>query len=121
MKNSTRYFLFILDELLVAGFIIAMFYFFDVSFFLLVISFIVLAIIFVFVSYIFLPQLKQPVTGSEGLIGMKAVALESFDQKGEVLVHGERWNAVNQGNPIHKGDKVEINEIKGLTLTVKKE
>lgn len=89
---------------------------FDIFIFLLVI----IIIGFVFISYVFLPQLKKPVTGSEGLIGMKGIALESFNNQGRVRVHGEQWKAVTKNGLIKKNDEIKIVDVHGLTVTVEK-
>ncbi|MFO8077200.1 MAG: NfeD family protein [Thermoplasmatota archaeon] len=109
-----------LDELLVAAGVLLVLFYFDVSFEIIFSVIVLVAVLLVFLSYVFFPQLKQPVTGSEGLIGLKAVALESFDDMGSVLVHGEQWKAVTQDKTVKKDDIVLITEVNGLTLTVEK-
>lgn len=120
MKNMTKFFIFILDELIFVFLIIAIMWYLRISIeiFLIVLSVIVIGL--AFISYVFLPQLKKPVTGYEGLIGEKGEALESFDKKGSILVHGERWNAMVNEGYVKKGDDVIIQDVKGLTLFVKK-
>lgn len=58
-------------------------------------------------------------TGREGLIGRKAEARSDLNLTGQVFVHGEYWNA-RSNEPVHKGEKVTIVGIDGLTLIVKK-
>ena len=58
-------------------------------------------------------------TGKEGLIGKQAEARSDLNLKGQVFVHGEYWNAWSN-EPVHKGEKVTIVGIDGLTLMVKK-
>lgn len=120
MKNITKFFIFILDELILISIIIMVMWYLQVSIelFLFIIVLILLAL--GFISYVFIPQLKKPMTGSEGLIGEKGKALESFDKKGSVLVHGERWNAILDEGYIEKDDEVIVQEIQGLTIIVKK-
>ncbi|MEM7283645.1 MAG: NfeD family protein, partial [Pseudomonadota bacterium] len=60
---------------------------------------------------------KRPVSGAEQMLGATAEALEDFDQKGTVFVHGERWNAITS-HPINKGQRVRISALDGLTLQV---
>ncbi len=57
------------------------------------------------------------VSGVEQLRGAKAVALESFQGKGHVRVHGENWEA-RSARPVAVGDQVTITAVEGLTLTV---
>ena len=58
-------------------------------------------------------------TGREGLIGKQAEARSDLDPTGRIFIHGESWNA-RSNEPIHKGEKVTIIDIEGLTLIVKK-
>lgn len=120
MKNLTKYFIFILDELIVVTLVISMLYYLQVSLEIFIGAILIISIILAFISYIFLPQFKKPVTGSEGLIGMKGIALESFEKEGRVLVHGEQWKAVTDDTSLKKGDEVVVLDVKGLTVIVKK-
>jgi membrane-bound serine protease (ClpP class) len=57
------------------------------------------------------------VSGREAMIGATAEAMEDFDERGQVWVHGERWHAVTD-TPVHKGDKLRVTAIDGLILSV---
>ncbi len=57
------------------------------------------------------------VTGREELLGAEGVALESFDRRGRVRVHGELWSATTR-HPLRQGDRVRVTGISGLTLRV---
>ena len=67
-------------------------------------------------------QRGVPVTGVEGLIGERGVALEPLVPgiAGRVRVHGEIWNAVSN-DPVADGDPVTVADIHGLILTVRKQ
>lgn len=61
---------------------------------------------------------RRPVhTGVEQLIGASAIALEDFETRGHVQLHGERWNAVTNV-PIKQGDEVKVERLDGLTVYV---
>ena len=45
--------------------------------------------------------------------------LESFERKGEVFVHGERWSAISE-TPVRKDHAVVVTGIDGLTLRVRR-
>ncbi|TFH91131.1 NfeD family protein [Vibrio ouci] len=63
---------------------------------------------------------SQVVSGIEDLIGSDAVVERAFEQQGYVRVNGERWAA--QGNEHYSaGEVVVIEDIEGLTLTIKKQ
>lgn len=65
-------------------------------------------------------QKKKVTTGKEGMIGLKARALENFTGKGSVFVKGAVWRAESESGLIEKDDEVEVVSVSGLTLRVKK-
>lgn len=65
-------------------------------------------------------QMRRAMTGSAGLIGEQGVAhTDVTPQGGQVFVHGEYWQAVSQ-EPIAKGELVEVEEVVGLKLRVRR-
>ena len=64
-------------------------------------------------------RLKKPQTGKEALIGQSGVAHSAIYKKGKVSIHGELWNATSK-DKIAKGEEVEVVNIKGLVLEVKR-
>jgi membrane-bound serine protease (ClpP class) len=65
-------------------------------------------------------QKKKKMTGYEELIGEEGTALTDFEKgKGKVFIRGEIWNAVSEDN-IKKDDTVIVEQVKGLTLYVRK-
>jgi membrane-bound serine protease (ClpP class) len=65
-------------------------------------------------------QWKKPVTGREGLLRKIGITKTDLTPEGTILVRGERWQAFTQGESIKKGKEVEVLEVKGLNLIVKK-
>jgi len=65
-------------------------------------------------------QWKKSVTGKESLIGEIGITKTMLNPKGSIFVHGERWQAFSKDNFIKTGEEVEILEIKGLVLIVRK-
>jgi len=63
---------------------------------------------------------QKVVTGSESMIGSTAVALESFDGQGHVRAFSENWKAESD-QAIEKGSNLEIVDINGLVLKVKRQ
>lgn len=61
-------------------------------------------------------------TGSESLIGKTGTAKTSVKEAGQVQVVSELWSAQKskESDPISKGDLIEVVEVRGLTLIVKK-
>ena len=65
-------------------------------------------------------QKRKKMTGYEELIGEEGVAMVDFEKgKGKVFIKGEIWNAVSEDD-IKKDDTVIVEQVKGLTLYVKK-
>jgi membrane-bound serine protease (ClpP class) len=65
-------------------------------------------------------QRNRTVTGTEGMVGDVGEVIESLDPSGLVRVHGEIWQAVTEGEPVQKGEKVSVVAVEGLKLLVKK-
>ena len=57
------------------------------------------------------------VSGRESLVGRRAVALEDFEDAGQVLVQGERWNA-STPSPVTKGQQLYVQSVDGLRLEI---
>jgi membrane-bound serine protease (ClpP class) len=65
-------------------------------------------------------QKRKKMTGYEELIGEEGTALTNFEKgKGKVFIRGEIWNAVSEDD-IKKDDTVVVEQVKGLTLYVRK-
>lgn len=63
-------------------------------------------------------SMKQPVvTGTQGMIGAQAQAIDSFSDKGTVQYGGERWKARTKA-PVSAGQSVRIVRVDGLVLWV---
>jgi membrane-bound serine protease (ClpP class) len=66
----------------------------------------------------------QPVRGGpEELVGSYAEARGSLDPEGQVLAGGGIWHArlANDSGPVQPGDRVRVEAVEGLTLTVRAE
>jgi membrane-bound serine protease (ClpP class) len=63
---------------------------------------------------------RPPATGAEGLVGKLATVRERLAPEGQVLVLGEIWRAVADGEPLEPGVQVRIVAVDGLTLRVTK-
>ncbi|MGA7965755.1 MAG: nodulation protein NfeD [Gammaproteobacteria bacterium] len=60
---------------------------------------------------------RPVVSGLEHMIGHAAVAMADFDAKGPVRIEGERWSAITRV-PVRKGERVIVDSIDGLVLSV---
>lgn len=62
---------------------------------------------------------RHPVaSGSEELIGKKAIALSALNPKGTVLLEGEIWRAILEEGHAENGEEVVVKRREGLTLYV---
>ncbi len=65
-------------------------------------------------------QRRKKMLGAEELIGEQGEAYTDFvEGKGKVFIHGEIWNAISD-EPLKRGDQVVVEEVKGMTLKVRK-
>ncbi len=59
----------------------------------------------------------KPVTGAEAMIGSIGIAKTDLNPRGQIMVHGEIWEAISQ-HPIRQGESAEVVSVEGLTATV---
>ena len=64
-------------------------------------------------------QFKKATTGQKGLIGERGEVIQVLNPEGQVSIHGEIWTAVALEN-IKKGEQIEVVEVDGLKLHVRK-
>jgi membrane-bound serine protease (ClpP class) len=72
------------------------------------------------VSFAVRARRRPVVSGGEALLAERAEAIESFDARGMVRVHGELWNATTR-TPVRQGQRLRILSRDGLTLVVEPE
>ena len=90
-----------------------------------IIVFILITLIFVLISRPLYKKLNRNTvdkkSNTERLIGLKAKVTEDIgsDKIGTINVNGEIWKAISD-EEISKGEEVEITEIEGVKLKVKK-
>jgi membrane-bound serine protease (ClpP class) len=60
---------------------------------------------------------NKSVMGVDALIGLTAVAQQPLAPSGQVLVHGELWQA-ESGTPVASGEPVQVRGVRNLTLLV---
>ena len=83
----------------------------------------VIGLLFLAILVFALRALRVPVTsGAESFVGKIGTATGWSDASGQVQLQSELWtaDAVDNSTKIRKGDKVEVVEVKGLRLKVKK-
>ncbi len=62
-------------------------------------------------------RMRPVVSGTEELLHETGIALESFQHRGHVQLHGETWQALSK-QPVHKGDEIRVVRRDGLILEV---
>ncbi|MDP2209065.1 MAG: nodulation protein NfeD [Bacteroidota bacterium] len=93
----------------------------EISWQVILVAVILTTAFFVFaISFGIKAQMRKPTTGVEGLVDETGEALSDLNPEGQVLVHGEYWNAESLDGLIVKGTKVKVIQIKNLTIKVRK-
>jgi len=67
---------------------------------------------------VFRARHRPVVSGREEMLGATAMVTSDFETEGWVRIHSETWSA-RTTVPLHKGDKVQVTGMDGLTLLVK--
>jgi membrane-bound serine protease (ClpP class) len=63
---------------------------------------------------------RKPITGAEGLIGLKGIANTDINRNGGMVsLHGERWSAYSDA-PIAKGERIIVEAVSDLEVKVRK-
>lgn len=75
------------------------------------------ALLMLLVGRFYKTSRRRLVSGAEELLGSVGEAMESFDGKGRIWIHGESWQAVSR-MPVAKGQQVRVTGQNGLTLNV---
>ena len=65
-------------------------------------------------------QRRPKATGTEGMLGGRAIARTPLSPKGMVLAEGELWSAVAEGEHVAAGDEVTILSVDRMQLRVRK-
>lgn len=80
-----------------------------------------MGIFFAFViAKVFGAHQRRPTTGIEGLTGQLAVARSNLDPTGTVFLKGELWQAVASEGTVNEGEEVEVSDVDGFRLRVRR-
>ncbi len=63
-------------------------------------------------------QRRKPVSGADAMVGEIVTAVDTLNPSGQVLAHGEIWNALSVSGIATTGEKLRIKTVKNLTLYV---
>lgn len=76
------------------------------------------ALMFLAVFSLAMRAWRRPVvSGREGILGAEGSALVDFENEGRINLKGVIWKARTSA-PLRKGDRVKVNHIEGLTVSV---
>ena len=75
------------------------------------------AFFFVALELVFSAHRKPVVSGREEMLNSVGEALDDFDHKGYIHIHGETWQA-RTGTPVKKNERVKVTAVNGLVLQV---
>lgn len=93
----------------------------EISWQVILVTVILTVAFFIFaISFGIKAQMRKPTTGIEGLIDEIGEAITDLNPEGQVLVHGEYWNANSLEGFISKGTKVKVTQVSNLKLMVRK-
>jgi membrane-bound serine protease (ClpP class) len=62
---------------------------------------------------------NKVLTGPKALLGATGIAQQSLSPRGQILIHGELWQA-ESNTPVASGDEVRVRAVNGLTLLVER-
>jgi membrane-bound serine protease (ClpP class) len=94
---------------------------FRISWHVILLFVILTAAFFIFaIGFAIKAQTRKPVTGIEGMVGEIGEAITDLSPEGQIMIHGEIWNAECQDGPVIKGTKVEVIQVSNLKLMVRK-
>jgi membrane protein implicated in regulation of membrane protease activity len=88
----------------------------------LILIVIVMMIVFIFIMHkSVIPAIRRRiVVGAEAMVGKTGEVTESLNPTGMVKIKGEYWKATVTKGAIYKGEDVEVLEVDGLILKVRK-
>jgi len=80
----------------------------------------IISAFFIFVGRLaYKAQKARPSRGANPYIGETGIVKKALAPEGMIFVHGEYWSATSD-TPVEAGETVRIEEVRGLTLKVKK-
>ena len=87
---------------------------------ILVVALVIVALFFIIHKAVVPSLRRRKVTGAEGMIGLTGKVIESLKPEGMIEIKGEYWKAKSVEGEIRAGNVVEVLEINGLILEVRR-
>jgi len=121
MKQLGIFLLLALPEIAIGmALIFLIYYYTNLSWWINGIIILSLFVILAFEFYVFYPHFRKPRIGREEMIGLSGVAIEQLNPEGQVKIRGEIWEARAMDDKINKGEKIEVVDMDGLKLLVRR-
>ena len=121
MKQLGIFLLTSLDEIAIGiALILLLHYFMNLGWWVYGIIIMALVAILSFKFYVFYPQFRKPKTGKEGMIGLSGRVVDPLNPEGQVKIGGEIWKAKSIESGIDEGEEVEVMDMEGSELLVRK-
>jgi membrane-bound serine protease (ClpP class) len=121
MGINLKAFLLILDEIFIAGIIIFVLLKMGIQipFWVYIIIAAACAALYWFLRRLLLDQRRKSPVGHEAMVGLTGECIRELNPGGLIRVNGEIWKAVSNCGLVTKGAEVTIENLQGLTLTVR--
>ncbi len=84
------------------------------------IAFLTFFVVFLAARAVIRTHRRKGLTGQEGMVGLVGKARSDLSPGGQIFVRGEIWKAESVEGMIKKGEEVEVIDVEGLKLKVKK-
>ena len=123
VKDWLKVLVLLLDEAAVVALVVLILWVLEIKIPLLItipVALVLGALVFIIHKAVIPTFHRKKITGSEGMIGLKGEVTQPLTPMGTVRVGDEYWKARAVGDNIAVGEEVEILELEGLTLKVKR-
>jgi membrane-bound serine protease (ClpP class) len=113
----------LIDDAIVLALVLLLLWLFQVEFtwyLFLILAALMAAFVFIMHKAVVPAIRRRKLTGAEGMVGMLGIVAAPLKPKGTVKIKGEYWNASSVAGNIEAGESVEVVDIEGLHLKVRK-
>jgi membrane-bound serine protease (ClpP class) len=87
---------------------------------LVTVGVVALALVLLVVGKVRQAMLRPHATGPSALVGEQGITLTPLDPNGQVRLRGEIWKAKTEGETLLRDERIEVLNVEGLTLVVRR-
>jgi len=121
MKKLGAFLLLSLNETIIGiGLILIIHYYTDFGGWVSGTIILALLAVLAFEFYVYYPHFRKPRIGREEMIGLSGKVIKRLNPEGQVKIKGEIWKARTTENVINKEEEVEVVDMDGLKLLVRR-